>query len=307
MFGYLDYELLMKLKLMYLLPLLLTIIYSNLVFALTFTLPPDGNIVGSIQTTIVTENSSLSQIGRKFDVGLYEMIEANPHLDPWQPQPGSLAIIPTRFIVPDIHSDELVLNLAEMRIYYLHTDQKTITTHPIGIGAKGGAATPLAQGKIIDKKEQPIWTPPQSIRLMHLQQGNVLPEKVLPGPENPLGEYALRLSIPAYMIHGTNRPAGVGVRSSSGCIRLFPEDIKTLFYKVRIGTRVTIIHVPYKIGHLAKNIFLEAHNPLSEPYYQRGFNIQSLIASPHTKDTNLNWHKISSIIEQAHGYPVLVQ
>ena len=237
-------------------------------YALTFTIPEQENIIGNIQTTIVQPGESLGDIGKKFDVGVYEMIEANPDLDPWTPQIGSQVIIPTQFVLPTGKRIGIIINLAEMRLYYYHPKANLVTTHPIGIGRKGWV-TPLMEAKVMNKQYNPTWQPPISIIKEHAIKGDPLPNQVPPGPKNPLGEFAIYLSNPGYLIHGTNRPGGIGLRTTSGCIRLFPEDIKSLYNQVSIGTQVKIIHEPYKIGIYNNNIYIESHEPLTDPYYNR--------------------------------------
>lgn len=277
-------------------------------YALTFAID-NTNIIGSMQYAYARGDESLSEIGRKFDLGVYEMIEANPTLNPWAPGNKTKVIVPTRFILPPGPKKGMVINLAEMRIYLYHKDGKYVSTYPIGIGKKGWL-TPLGKTKITQKTKNPSWRPPKSIKLDHLSRGNVLPDVVPPGPDNPLGNYALRLSMPGYLIHGTNRPGGIGVRSSSGCIRLYPEDIQALFYQVKVGTKVRIIHEPYKFGMYKNQIYLEAHEPLSDPYYQQEDDVTTLAKSfenslniPFDFTKITDWDKAEDAILQSRGYP----
>jgi L,D-transpeptidase ErfK/SrfK len=287
-------------------------------WGLTFSISHYGNLVGEVQVSNVCPEESLGDIGRRFDLGIYEMIEANPQLDPWVPHVGAEVIVPSRFILPNEPQQGMVINLAEMRIYYFHGQGQLVSTYPIGIGKKGWQ-TPLAKGKIIGKKEKPTWHPPQSIRAAHAQEGDILPESVPPGPDNPLGEYALRLSIPGYMIHGTNRPGGIGVRSSNGCIRLFPEDIATLFHQVAVEDPVNIIYAPFKFGVYKGQIFLEAHQPLSDAhYYKTNYDLAALkrellavtaniIPSANFAiDTHIDWSRVEQELHKARGFPVLI-
>jgi L,D-transpeptidase ErfK/SrfK len=287
---------------------LIIINYTSLAFGLTFTIPYDSDIVGNLQTTKVTKGKSLGEIGRQFDIGVYEMIEANPNLNPWVPKIGATVVIPSEFILPPGKRQGLVINLAEMRIYYFHPNENKVSTHPIGIGRKGWN-TPLGSAHIIQKKALPYWQPPTSIRKEHIKNGDPLPSIVPPGPDNPLGEYAMRLSIPGYLIHGTNRPGGIGVRSTSGCIRLFPEDIQTLFPQIAIGTPVRIIHAPYKFGHRGYSIFLEAHQPLSDHYHFLENKISLLkqaLEEAMLDSYVIDWNYAEKKTTQPQGYPVLI-
>lgn len=301
--------------------LILTGLISQCSYALTFTIPSNGNIVGNIQTVIVQNGESLSDIGKKFDVGVYEMIEANPTLDPWNPLPGESVIVPTQFILPATKYRGIVINLAEMRLYYYHPDINLVTTHPIGIGRKGWV-TPLIEAKVTHKQYNPTWRPPISIIKEHAIKGDHLPTVVPPGPSNPLGEFAIYLSASGYLIHGTNRPGGIGLRTTSGCIRLFPEDIKSLYSEVPVGTSVKIIHEPYKIGIHNNQLYIEAHEPLSDPCYntesitmvmQKAIQNARLLNRNINIDLNnvLNLPYLQEILQKlakiANGYPLLVQ
>lgn len=282
--------------------------------ALTFSIPTKDNIIGSIQTAIVQPGESLGDIGKKFDVGVYEMIEANPNIDPWTPEPGEKVIIPTQFILPPDKRTGIIINLAEMRLYFYHPDINLVSTYPIGIGRKGWI-TPLLEAKVINKQYNPTWQPPISIIKEHAIKGDPLPNQVPPGPKNPLGEFAIYLSATGYLIHGTNRPGGIGLRTTSGCIRLFPEDIKALYNQVSIGTTVKIIHAPYKIGIHNQNIYIEAHEPLSDPYYNQEPIINVMQKAIKNANflyaINLNFATIEDELQKlakiANGYPVLIQ
>lgn len=282
--------------------------------ALTFTIPSKENIIGNIQTATVQAGESLGDIGKKFDIGVYEMIEANPNLDPWTPEIGSKVTIPTQFILPSINKKGIIINLAEMRLYYYHPNSNLVSTYPIGIGRKGWV-TPLLEAKVINKQYNPTWQPPISIIKEHAIKGDHLPNQVPPGPQNPLGEFAIYLSTPGYLIHGTNRPGGIGLRTTSGCIRLFPEDIRLLYNQVSIGTSVKIIHEPYKIGLYNQNIYIEAHEPLSDPYYNTETSDISLQKAIKQADflNNMNidlvtlQQELQILAKNHYGYPVLIQ
>ena len=290
--------------------ILILIDYSLSAYALTFAIDKNSDIIGNIQVTTVQTGESLGEIGRKFGLGVYEMIEANPNLSPWEPKVGAAVIVPTEFILPRGKRQGIVINLAEMRIYYFHPNQKLVTTYPVGIG-KRGWGTPLGYGSITQKTPNPCWNPPQSIREANAKRGHVLPKVVPPGPANPLGKYAMRLSIPGYLIHGTNRPGGVGVRSSSGCIRMFPEDISEFFPQVAVGTPIRIIHAPCKFGKRGNNIFVEVHIPLSDPCYQKVDSLADIkdeLGEFFTakERSQIDLDHVQRVIFEPRGYPVLL-
>ncbi|MDH5175828.1 MAG: L,D-transpeptidase family protein [Gammaproteobacteria bacterium] len=221
----------------------------------THTFPYDPKttaVVGTLQATIANEEDTLSDIARRFNLGYDEVVNANPGVDPWLPKGGTRIVLPTQFVLPDAPHEGIVVNLAALRMYYFPKaakgEQRTVVTVPIGIGMVGWA-TPEGTTKIVSKRKDPVWTPPASVRKEHAAEGDILPAKVPAGPDNPLGAFAMNLSWPSYLMHGTNKPAGVGMRASHGCIRLYPEDIATLFPQLPIGTKVTVVNQPllYKV------------------------------------------------------------
>lgn len=276
---------------------------------LTFNLSPKGDIVGKVQTAYVRKGENLADIGRRFDIGVYEMLEANPHIDPWEPETGSAVIIPTRFILPPGPKEGLVLNLAEMRMYFYHKNADKVSTFPMGIG-RVGWLTPMGSTKVISKAKNPTWYPPKSIRANYERLGKYLPSKVPPGPNNPLGNFAMRLGWTSILIHGTNQPGGVGVRSSNGCIRMLPEDIDFLFYQMGIGTKVTVINQPYKVASFDGELYMEAHDPLTDEYYVEQAteedNLVNIIEGAAHHHANITWEGAELAARQALGYPVKI-
>jgi len=296
-----------------LLPLMLLnllLMMSEPITALTFPLPKEGDIIGELQMTTVRRGESLGEIGRRYDIGVYEMIEANPNVDPWKPIAGTIVVVPTQFILPRGSKQGIILNLAEMRLYYFHPDKPLVTTHPVGIGKKGWSTPLIGETKILSKKKDPTWTPPSSIRREHAARGDILPVIVTAGPENPLGRYAFYLGMQgSILIHGTNRPGGIGVRGTHGCIRLYPEDIASLYHSVPVGTLVRIVHEPYKVGWHQNHLYLEAHQPLTEPRYlgsdstdNLSKTIERAIAGSHL----VNWSSATMAAKTQNGYPVRI-
>jgi L,D-transpeptidase ErfK/SrfK len=247
------------------LTVLVTLLFSSIATARTFPLPANGgNVVGQAKTMTVGPGSNFAQIARDHDLGYMELKEANPGVDLDNPEAGTILLLPMQYILPNAPRQGIVLNLAEMRLYYYPPGRNEVTTYPVGIGREG-EDTIIGNFSIIEKREKPVWRATEFMRKMRAAEGVILPVSVPPGPENPLGEYALRLSKPTYLIHGTNEPlGGIGRRSSSGCMRLYPEDIKSLFNLVSVGTPVTIINESYKAGALNGKLYLESHVPLQE-------------------------------------------
>ncbi len=217
----------------------------------------DGTVLGRRQSYTVRPDDSLLEIGRWYDLGSTEMTAANPGVDPFVPDTGRRIVIPTEWILPDVPVREgIVINLAEMRLYfYPGKGSRIFTTFPAGIGDEG-KDTPVGRFTIVEKIRDPSWHVPESIR----KERPDLPAVVPPGPDNPMGSYALRLSNPSILIHGTNRPWGIGTRGSHGCIRMFEEDIVQLFYMVQRGTPVTIVNQPVKVAVFGSGVYLEVHS-----------------------------------------------
>jgi len=233
--------------------------------ALDLPLPPEGeSVVGHIRHVRATEADTLLDIARRFDVGYEEIVAANPGVDPWLPGKGTRVSVPTRFVLPPGPRIGMVINTAEMRLYYYPApetpwERRRVVTHPVGVG-KVGLETPHGEFKVKDRVEGPSWTVPAELAAKFRAQGLAFEPVMPPGPENPLGDYALILDKPGYSIHGTNRPWAVGMRVSHGCVRLFPEDISTLFRRVPQGTPVRIVDLPYKVGRQDGVWYLEAGN-----------------------------------------------
>ncbi|PCJ30716.1 MAG: peptigoglycan-binding protein LysM [Gammaproteobacteria bacterium] len=252
-------------------------------FATTFNLADDSTrIVGHNLIVYSHEEDTLLDIARQFDIGYEEIVTANKHLDPWLPGDNQRVLVPNRFILPDAPHKGIVINLAEMRLYYYPKKEKgkrqQVITHPIGVGREGWT-TPLGKAKIIQKKKDPTWTPPASILAEHLEKGDPLPKVVPAGPDNPLGAYAMRLSMPGYLLHGTNRPFGVGMRVSHGCIRLFPEDIEHLFGLVDVNTTVEIVYQPYKAALDNGTLYIEAHAIQDDMDERKGNNMTPMVSA----------------------------
>lgn len=273
--------------------------------ALTFVLPAHGeDIVGHVQWTQALPGDTFNKIGRRYDMGYFELVEANPMINPEHPQPGSIIVIPSCFILPPKRCG-LVINLAELRIYYYPPHRHVVITYPVGIGREGWD-TPLGPSWIAEKMRNPIWTVPKSIRKDRAKEGVYLPVKVPPGPDNPLGGYAMRLKQATYLIHGTNDSQGVGRRSSAGCIRLFPEDIESLFAEVAYKEKVTIIDLPYKFGWKKHRLFLEAHVPLQRQSLFDRLTMEKLIQANTSKAAKIQWRSVERVSLQENGIPQVV-
>ncbi|MDG9958343.1 MULTISPECIES: L,D-transpeptidase family protein [Citrobacter] len=236
----------------------------------TWPLPPPGSrMVGQNAVHVVEDNGgSLEAIAKKYNVGFLALLQANPGVDPYVPRPGSVLTIPLQTLLPDAPREGIVINLAELRLYYYQPGTNSVTVYPIGIGQLGGdTLTPTMVTTISDKRANPTWTPTANIRARYKANGIDLPAVVPAGPDNPMGHHAIRLAAygGVYLLHGTNADFGIGMRVSSGCIRLRDGDIETLFRQVTPGTKVNIINTPIKASVEPNGVRLvEVHQPLSE-------------------------------------------
>ena len=251
--------------------------------ATTFELEDETTrVVGHNLIVYSQKEDTLLDIGRAFDVGYNEIVNANPKVDPWLPGENTPVFIPNRFILPEAPHVGIVINLAEMRLYYYPKPAKNqrqqVITHPIGVGREGWT-TPTGKTKITQKVKNPTWTPPDSILAEHLEKGDPLPKVVPAGPNNPLGAYKMNLGIAGYLLHGTNKPFGVGMRVSHGCIRLFPEDIEHLFGIVAVNTPVEILYQPDKAALLNNQLYLEAHPTQEDIDTRAGNNMTPMVAA----------------------------
>jgi L,D-transpeptidase ErfK/SrfK len=235
-----------------------------------FTLPANGSdVIGEVRADVAHERDTLLDIARRHGLGYEEITHANPGVDPWLPGAGTPVVIPKRKLLPRAPREGIVINLPEHRLYWFPSpapgEEPVVWTFPVSIG-KMDWKTPLGATRVVAKVRDPTWTPPQSVRDEHAKRGDILPAVVPAGPDNPLGRFAMRLGIPGggYLIHGTNRPAGVGMQVTHGCMRLYPEDIEQLFGMVSVNTPVMIVNQPYKWGWHEGELLIEVHPPLQE-------------------------------------------
>ncbi|HFD4026651.1 L,D-transpeptidase family protein [Vibrio parahaemolyticus] len=231
-----------------------------------YELPEDGSrLIGRVENHIVQDGETMANIARHYDVGMLALMAANKGVDPFLPEAGRVLTIPTQLILPQVAREGIVINLAELRLYYFPAEENVVHVFPVGIG-RIGRDTPVMTTSISQKRPNPTWTPPASIRAEYRAKGVDLPAVVPAGPDNPLGLFALRLAYGngEYLIHGTNKDFGIGMRVSAGCIRMDPSDIEWLFDKVRRGEKVNIINQPVKVSlEPDRSVFVEAHEPLT--------------------------------------------
>jgi L,D-transpeptidase ErfK/SrfK len=284
--------------------------------ASVFPLPADGSaVVGSDATATTAYEDTLPDIAHRYSLGYYEIIRANPGIDVWLPGAGRELTLPGRRILPPGKREGIVVNIPEHRLYYFPKprggEQPVVITYPVSIG-KMDWRTPLGETHVIAKIRKPAWYPPESIRKEHAANGDPLPKVVPPGPDNPLGDFALRLAAGngEYMIHGTNNPVAVGMAVTHGCIRMYPEDVAALFALVPIGTPVRLVNEPVKVAWVDGQLFLEAHPPVDaegqsvEP--DLGLLSGMLEKALGSDTAAIHWDLARATLQAANGMPTLV-
>jgi L,D-transpeptidase ErfK/SrfK len=287
-----------------------TLLTATLAQATTWILPPsDIDIFGQIEVVAASREETLLDIARRYGIGQDAILLANPLVDRWLPPDGAPVVIPARHIFPQAERTGLVINLPEMRLYYFPKPEKgkkpVVITYPISIGRMDWR-TPLGRTTVIRKQKDPTWIPPQSLKNEAIAAGNPpLPDIVPPGPNNPLGRHALYLGTTGYLIHGTDKPFGIGMRVTHGCLRMYPEEVEKLFDQVAVGTPVQLVNQPIKLGWLADSLFIELHPPLEEnenEYADYMQKVRESIASFLEKSTNgrkTNYAKEDIIIDES--------
>ena len=264
------------------------------------------DVIGRLAIIRLEEGDTLPDIARHFSLGINTISEANPGVDVWVPEAGERVLLPLSFILPDTPRKGIVVNLAAMRLFRYKEDGTSlvVTTYPIGVGTSE-RPTPTGSMRVVRKAVRPTWYVPASIAREHRKKGDILPAAVPPGPENPLGEYALYLSKSGYLIHGTNKPASIGLTATNGCMRLYPENVKMLFDDTPVKTPVLIVNQPYLIGQRNGVLYLEAHAPLDESGALASKKLYAKLRAVEKKaGRRLDWKKVKEVQDAARGIPV---
>ena len=298
--------------------LLALVLGSSLASAAVLPLPESGDLIGEYTEVTAVHDDTLIVLARRFGLGYEEVVNANPGVDPWLPGAGTVVRLPLRRVLPDTPHEGIVVNLPEHRLYYYPAPKagegRLVITYPISIG-KMDWSTPIGLTRIATKIKDPAWYPPESVRNEHAKHGDILPKVVPAGPDNPLGQFAMRLAIPggAYMIHGTNKPAGVGMQVTHGCMRLYPEDIEELFKRVSVDTPVRIVNQPHKVGWDGGRLFVEVHPPLEasdtgvfEPDRTALARLVANAVRGRPGTVSVTWARAETAFEEARGIPVAV-
>jgi L,D-transpeptidase ErfK/SrfK len=302
------------LALLMVLLLLLALSLPRIIHADTFVLPADGGtVVGQLRMVRSRHIDTFSDIALAENQGFRELNLANPGVDAWLPGDGTEVLVPSQHVLPQSSRSGVVVNVPEMRLYYFPKQGKdsppVVMTHPISIGRQEWL-TPHGVTRVVAKSKDPAWYPPESIREEHAERGDPLPRIVPPGPDNPLGNYALRLGIPGYLIHGTNKPFGLGMRVTHGCIRMYPADIERIFYEVKVGTPVRIVNQPFKVGLLDDELYVEVHPPLEEDEeeFRARYTVvvDLIVATLSGRTAQIDWNALQEALRESRGVPLLI-
>jgi L,D-transpeptidase ErfK/SrfK len=280
---------------------------------------PNQDVVGTVQITVAGKSDTLLDIARRFNVGYEEIERANPGVDIWLPGAGRRIVVPTQFVLPAAPREGIVIDVAALRLYYFPPHKAgmplVVYTHPIGIG-KDGWSTPEGVTKVTARVQDPVWHPSEALRRDHFNDnGEKVPAVVPAGPDNPLGKYEFKLGWPSYLIHGTNKPYGIGLRSSHGCVRLYPEDIEKLYAMVPIGTSVHVVNQPFLFGWQEHQLFFQAYPILDDDKRDWKHAQHSLMqrmlpqhvrAAMQREGVSIDWERVGALTRAPRGVPVPV-
>ena len=304
--------------------LLLSLCFSELAYSLEiFDVEKNSTVVGELKTILVSEDETVADLAIRYETGFQDLLIANPNSHHWNPKANSKYLIPSMYILPQESYNGIILNLAELRLYFyirgsdLYENIKVLT-YPVGIGRLDWK-TPLGETFIESKVESPTWYPPKSIILEHEERGEILPRVVKAGPDNPLGKYVMKLNVDGgYLLHGTNKKHGIGMMVSHGCIRLRNEDIETIFYNAPVGTKVKIINQPTKLGVYKNFLYMEVHAFNKKEVYSNNQkntlttdNIHMPVElvmdfSEKNPSFSINWKKVFKTFEESNGIPTII-
>jgi L,D-transpeptidase ErfK/SrfK len=268
-------------------------------------------IIGTTGTYTTKYDDSLLDIAHDNDVGYVAMIAANPVLDPWVPGAGKTIVLPTAHLLPQAPHEGIVINIAEMRLYYFPQKDGVPETYPIGIGEEG-SVTPSGTTRIARKMANPTWYRTKN----EIANKPWEPKVVPPGPDNPLGAYALYLGWPSYLIHGTDDWRRVGRRDSRGCLGMYAADIERLFHEVPVGTKVTVVNQPVKFGWVGDRLYMEVHPTSRQADQLEMDNIddfedpvgitKAVMAVAKDASGRLDWAAIRQAAKNRNGIPIAI-
>lgn len=279
-------------------------------FSATFSVPPDNeSLIGQVEYKHLSSDETIVKLQQKYDIGYNAIEKANPQLNlakATKSLDGTTITLPTQHLLPNQLREGIIVNLPEMRMYYFIKGTSKVATYPIGIG-RIGKTIPLATAIITKKVKDPVWVPTEDIREFNLSQGIVLPQIMPAGPDNPLGPYAIYMSVPTFLIHSTIFPESIGKRASFGCIRMYESDIQDFFPTITSGIAVSIINSPVKVAWQHNRLLMEAHTPLEEHTADYNATLPGTVAQINQltkdQDTLIDWQAVSFIDKERDGLP----
>jgi lipoprotein-anchoring transpeptidase ErfK/SrfK len=281
-------------------------LFSGALKATVYTIKSENKrLIGEPKIHTIVKGDYFQQLAEQYNVGFLALLAANPELDPFLLKVGAEVIIPNEMLLPFISREGIVINLPELRLYYFSPVNNTVRVFPVGIGRQG-LSTPLTSTVIGEKRKDPVWRPTQEMQERNFAKyGKYLAKEVPAGPGNPFGKYALRLGTSEYLIHGSNKRFGIGMRASSGCIRMYDDDIKWLFENVALNTKVRVINQPVKMSYEnGDKQLIEIHQPLTELVTTEGNVILTKAMQRFVGSNRENWQVLLPIIEKPHGLVV---
>jgi lipoprotein-anchoring transpeptidase ErfK/SrfK len=268
----------------------------------------DKRLIGKLQRHDVEQGDYFQEIAEVYNVGFLALLAANPDVDPFLPKQGTHLLIPSQMLLPFIKREGIVINLPELRLYYFVPEENKVMVFPVGIGREG-LETPRTTSYISEKRKNPVWRPTKETRARYFaKHGKNMAKEVPAGLDNPFGKYALRLGLSEYLIHGSNQRFGIGMRASSGCIRMYDNDIKWLFDHVPEKTPVHIIEQPVKMSNEQSGLkLIEIHQPLT----QKGIESQVISVPDSVKDfmggKDKNWQLLQPYFNTPQGVVIAIK
>lgn len=292
-------------KKIYLLCLIITFSFfmTKIAMATVYEMGVEGKrLIGVNKVHTVVKGDYFQQLAEQYNVGFLALLAANPKHDPFLLQISSQVLIPSKMLLPFISREGIVINLPELRLYYFSPTDNNVYVFPVGIGRQG-LSTPLTSTFIGEKRKDPIWRPTQEMQARHFaEQGKYLPKEVLAGPNNPFGKYALRLGTSEYLIHGSNKRFGIGMRASSGCIRMYDDDIKWLYDNIPLKTKVRVINQPVKMSYEnGEKQLIEIHEPLEDVVGAKNSVILTKAMQRFVGTKREYWQQLLPAIEKPNG------
>jgi lipoprotein-anchoring transpeptidase ErfK/SrfK len=259
-------------------------------------------LIGLPKVQKVVKGDYFQQLAEQYDVGFLALLAANPLNDPFLLKIGTEIVIPNQMLLPFITHTGIVINLPELRLYYFSPEENKVHVFPVGIGRQG-LSTPLTSTVITEKRKDPIWRPTKEMQDRHFaEHGKYLAKEVPAGPDNPFGKYALRLGTSEYLIHGSNKRFGIGMRASSGCIRMYDNDIKWLFDNIPLNTEIRVINQPVKMSYEnGDKQLIEIHQPLTDIAVTKGNVILTKALQRFVGTEREYWQQLLPMIENPNG------